>query len=138
MKKTKGNYELSAQIILFAQVTGDKDFKLEPESEKSFIISVLKKKIEYFELPIKITKFAYLLIDLYSEGNPGFAQYILYRVIEQIKDKEDKIITVNDIVNTWPWEAPLIDKDYENWWDSQKINGCNSVDIKEFWIQAIA
>lgn len=134
--------ELMTQIIFAAQQQGDKDFEIENELLDALpIAQILKRKIEVFNLPVKVTKFAYVLLTLYSEGHPAFAQYLLVKLLEELKGKKEKVIDVNLIVNTWPMEVPTIDDNFSQWWNGQKGSAGftgNQVDTPEFWEKLIA
>jgi hypothetical protein len=125
--------ELEAMIMATEQFKG-KEFPSSEDIKKfDFGAKVLQRKVEVFKIPVKITTLAYLLLDCYAQGNPGFIQLLTLDLLDKIRDKEEKIIDTDLIANTWPWAVPE-HKDYSDKWDAQKtMNGSNLVDSKEYW-----
>jgi hypothetical protein len=135
----------------------DKDKEFEKElGEKlkdDFCVKVLKKKIEAFNIPIKINSYLYALLSLISDNNPGRVQLLLLIMLEYLsknkpipKNYEIKCV---DFTNAFNYEsANLFDsEEFNNMlvekWEAQKkkdyiaslTHSDNMVDYPEYWLR---
>lgn len=112
-------------------------FEYEIDDLITFAGKVIKKKIEAFELPIKLSKGAADLLGAFSEENPGLVQLLLLELLESNSSKE---ITTLEIALKWPNKYPsMADRNYQQKWEEQKTaDGTgNKVDSKEFWLERL-
>lgn len=100
--KEKDNYILRDIIfktytlwIAYDEFPTDKDREIEKELEEElkddFCVKVLKKKIEVFNIPIKINSYLYALLSLISNNNPGKVQLLLIIILEYLYTKNNTI-----------------------------------------------
>lgn len=131
MRRKLNDFESQAMI---AEQFGGVDYPTKEDVDKyfGFGAKVLQRKMEVFQIPVKITTMAYLVLDSYAQGNPGMIQLLTLDLLDKIRDKSEKIIDTTLIAHAWPMEIPE-NIDYSTKWDAQKTKDGNLVDSKEYW-----
>ena len=112
-------------------------------NSQSFIAKVLRKKIEVFEIPIKIPDYLLIIIELCTGSNPGVSQVMLKEVMKHIPDlAPDHEITPMDFSLTYFNDFPDMttnpkwSEDFSRLWDEQKSpDGQNLCDTREWWME---
>lgn len=134
----------------------DKEFEkgLEEELKDDFCVKVLKKKIEAFNIPIKINSYLYALLSLISDNNPGRVQLLLLIILEYLYAKNNPIpknyeIKCVDFTNAFDYSSSglFTSKEFNDMlnekWDAQKKKDYipslnfsdNMVDYPEYWLR---
>ena len=110
-------------------------------SKESFIARVLRKKLEVFNVPVKVPDELLMIIEVCTGGNPGISQLMLKEIIGKNCPK-DKVLTHEDFVRAFTMEFPVIsvypkwEKHFSGAWDKQKDeNGNNLCDTPLWWLE---
>lgn len=143
--KIRENIKMLSLTLFTSNVinnAGTQDFYDEEYHNSSFIYKVLSKKLERFNIDVKVQDTVYMIIDICSQGNPLHAQLILWDILYKIKNlKPGYTVTYKDFVKTFPDYFPLllypnVKKEFEKRATELKLeDGGYPVDHKEFWNQ---
>ena len=139
------NIRIVSLILFKNKITNDEnkpDFYDEEYHDASFIYKVLSGKLKAFNIDVQVQDGLYMVIDVCSQGNPLYAQLLLFDVLNNISNlKPGRIITCEDFANTFPAYCPLllypnVKKEFEKRAIELKLeNDGYPVDCKEFWNQ---
>ena len=136
---------VARMFIIWNLIEADPNLKSETGSarylEVSSLAKILTKKMEVFQIPIKIPTEALVVIELCAEGNPGIAQLMLKQLIGKDRAPETSI-TPTDFVREYQAAFPIVEQDNE-WnhkfyklWEAQKDpEGKNLCDTREWWME---
>jgi len=104
----------------------DEGFIVNKDGEKieiPWICRVIRKRIVGENLKIKISKQAYLILMIFSDGNPGKAMFILHKIGNFLEKEEGQswLVTSRTInVDLFPCGIPT-EEAWGKWWDKQKV-----------------
>lgn len=161
------NVQLCTQVLVswcMSSINPDHTKLYSSEYESiSFIAKVLRKKMEVFNIHVKLPDPLIMLIEICTDSNPGISQLILKRVLlhskcKSIPEGQMYEVTPTDFSLTFPEEFPIVNttSDEESvppfmryqrvnpkWeeifheeWDAQKNeNGANKCDTPEWWME---
>lgn len=144
--------------IMYDEFLTDKDKEFEKELgeelKDDFCTRVLKKKIEAFNIPIKINSYLYALFSLISDNNPGRVQLLLLIILEYLYSKNKPIpknyeIKCVDFTNAFNYSSANLftSEEFNNMlvekWEAQKKKDYiaslsysdNLVDDPEYWLR---
>ena len=129
------------KIIYLSMFDPSFEESAEEYCQSAFVPQVLKKKIEAFNIPIKVTNAVLMMIEICTEGNPGVSQLMLKEIINTCYLKAGDTVDFDKFVRTYPMQFPLITNPdicskYDKMWDAQKDeDGNNKCDTVEWWME---
>lgn len=88
--------------VMMAELNGTdvKDWNDMEESERPFIMSVIKKLIDVFKLPINFTTGGVLALEILTRGRVGYA---IAALIDCLGKYEGKTVNVEMMSELYPW-----------------------------------
>lgn len=114
----------------------------EKYNAESFIAKILRKKMEVFQIPIKISDYLIILIELCTGGNPGVSQVMLKEIMSKVPNlTSGHEITPEDFVRVYGSEFPVMENSpkweehFSKLWDAQKNDGNNMCDTRDWWME---
>lgn len=119
-------------------MTMDKEY-----NEHSFIARVLRKKMEVFEIPVKIPDDILVFIEVCVGNNPGYAQLMLKDFLGR-NFIPNNVIGYTDIAKAYPISFPIVLEEGGEWeiyfskkWQDQKAeDGSNLCDTRGWWMES--
>ena len=112
------------------------------ESDIPFITKLLLKKLEAFNIDIKLPPHLPAIIEVCTNCNPGLSQVMLKEILDNVNNlTEGYCITTDDFIRVYHNEFPVVDIDewnehFKKLWDKQKSpNGGNLCDTREWWME---
>lgn len=102
----------------------DPDNELDPDEKMSipWIMRMIRKRIVGERLKIEITKKAYFLLLVITEGNPGKAMFVLHKIGNLFEKRgAQRWLVTSSVINSslFPLGVPT-EESFAAWWDSQK------------------
>ena len=129
--------EILSRMLIYWSL--NREVKYDPEFEKEcFIARVLRRKLEAFNIDLKVPDPLCGIIMICTGSNPGVSQLMLKEIMTCNK-KYSGELTPLDFSRTYPTSFPLMSKrkweeHFEKEWDAQKDeNGDNLCDTPDWW-----
>lgn len=122
----------NAAMFLMSNLDDTKDWTFNPDEptdvesgkEIPFILCVIRKRIMTENLKLQITKKAYLLMLIMSEGVPGKAMFILHKAGNLLERGRTRswLVTASFVTSAmFPFGVPT-EKAFSKWWEDQKVD----------------
>lgn len=114
----------------------------EKYNAESFIARILRKKIEVFQIPVKLSDYLIILIELCTGGNPGVSQVMLKEIMSKVPNLTPEYeIKPEDFARVYSIEFPVMENSpeweehFSKLWDAQKSDGNNLCDTRDWWME---
>lgn len=131
---TKEEMKQTVQIMMLP-VDDTTDWVFNPDNELDpdvkdgklpvpWICRMIRKRILGEHLKMEITKKAYFLLTVFTNGNPGNAMFILHKIGNLFEKREAKrwLVTSQVITSSlFPFGIPT-EEAWNKWWDGQKVS----------------
>lgn len=148
IENIKEKEELVSKVFLvwgMEERSGKVCFHDEEYHKESFIYKVLSKKLDVFQIDVKVPDSLYMIIDICVDGNPLKCQMILHNIlmnIPNLKSKPGYIITTQDLLRVYtdlfPIMAyPKLDDEYYKLAQNFKFDERYACDNPKFWDQDV-
>ena len=142
-KITKENILFLAKTVmrLLKEHEDKNQIRFKYDEDPPFIYRILVKKLEAYDIDIKLPIEVTLLIDLCILSNPGLSQIVLKDILMRSDNvctgyivNSDDISYLDKILKENVTDEGLTEY-YRQYWYDHKINGMNGCDTKEWWLE---
>ena len=122
------------EMFLFVTLKEESKEEIHKDILGLFGFQVLKKRLEYYKIPVNDYVIAFVSIAL-CNGNPGKCVMWAY-TFHKIYKKENREIGISLLTKYFPYGFPK-ENEYERLWDAQKMTTGeftgNALDMNQTW-----